>query len=597
MLKPQQSATRELMNLDGLWRFALDSNEVAQPWSAALDTSLEAAVPASYNDLFVDPRIRNHVGWVWYQRTFRVPRGWEGERILIRVDAATHEGKVFIDDALVASHVGGYLPFEADITDHVTAGALVRLTIGVNNELTNETIPPGQIQTNGSGSRTQSYYHDFFNYAGLARSVWLYCTPRTHISDVTVVPEVSGTTGRVRYSIAVEGSAEVRVRVSDADGIEVATSEGAEGVLEITDAILWQPGAAYLYALTVEALEDGAIVDEYELAVGIRSVEVRGTEFLINGVPFYFTGFGKHEDTAVRGKGHDNAYLVHDFELMNWIGANSFRTAHYPYAEDVLDYADRHGIVVIDETAAVGMNLGMIAGLTGKPKVLTFTPEACNDASQAALAQHVRELIARDKNHPSVVMWSLINEPAAHEEGAREYFEPIVKLARELDPSRPLTYANMTLANADNDRIVDLFDVISLNRYYGWYVATGDLAAAEEMLRRDLQSWIDAFDKPIIMTEYGADTVAGLHSVWDAPWSEEYQADYLEMHARVFDSFSPFIGEQVWNFADFETSKGVHRVNGNKKGVFTRDRKPKAAAHVLRRRWQAIAERTTDSDS
>src|SRR5690606_17468699 len=151
-------------------------------------------------------------------------------------------------------------------------------------------------------------------------------------------------------------------------------------------------------------------------------------------------------------------------------------------------------------------------------------PEGCNDASQAALTQHVRELIARDKNHPSVVMWSLINEPAAHEEGAREYFEPIVQLARELDPTRPLTYANMTLANAGNDRIVDLFDVISLNRYYGWYVATGDLATAEVMLRNDLQSWVDAFDKPIMMTEYGADTVAGLHSAWDTPWSEEYQA-------------------------------------------------------------------------
>lgn len=597
MLKPQQSATRELINLDGLWRFALDSPEAAQPWSSTLDTALEAAVPASYNDLFVDAQIRNHVGWVWYQRTFRVPRGWDGERILIRIDAATHEGKVFVGDALVASHVGGYLPFEADITDHVAAGAEVRLTVGVNNELTNETIPPGQIQTSDDGSRKQSYFHDFFNYAGLARSVWLYSKPSIHISDVTVVTDVAGSTGLVLYAVETEGSTGVRVRLSDADGVEVATAEGAEGVLEVTDATLWQPGAAYLYDLTVEAVQDDTVVDEYALAVGIRTVEVRGTEFLINGTPFYFTGFGKHEDSAVRGKGHDNAYLVHDFELMNWIGANSFRTAHYPYAEDVLDYADRQGIVVIDETAAVGMNFGMIAGLTGKPKVLTFTPEGCNDASQEALTQHVRELIARDKNHPSVVMWSLINEPAAHEEGAREYFEPVVQLARELDPSRPLTYANMTLANAANDRIVDLFDVISLNRYYGWYVATGDLATAEVMLRNDLQSWVDAFDKPIMMTEYGADTVAGLHSVRETPWSEEYQADYLEMHARVFDSFPQFIGEQVWNFADFETSKGVHRVDGNKKGVFTRDRKPKAAAHVLKRRWRAIDGRNTDSNN
>ena len=126
---------------------------------------------------------------------------------------------------------------------------------------------------------------------------------------------------------------------------------------------------------------------------------------------------------------------------------------------------------------------------------------------------------------------------------------------------------------------------------------SGDLATAETMLRRDLQSWVDEFDKPIMMTEYGADTVAGLHSVWDSPWSEEYQTDYLEMHARVFDSFPQFVGEQVWNFADFHTSKGVHRVNGNKKGIFTRDRAPKSAAHVLRRRWRDIGNRKPQSDS
>ena len=128
---------------------------------------------------------------------------------------------------------------------------------------------------------------------------------------------------------------------------------------------LWQPGAAYLYELVAEVLEDGEVIDSYPQPFGVRTVEVRGTEFLINGEPFYFTGFGKHEDTAVRGKGHDDAYLVHDFQLMEWIGANSFRTSHYPYAEEVLEFADRHGIVVIDETAAVGLNLGRQAGFIG----------------------------------------------------------------------------------------------------------------------------------------------------------------------------------------------------------------------------------------
>jgi beta-glucuronidase len=96
------------------------------------------------------------------------------------------------------------------------------------------------------------------------------------------------------------------------------------------------------------------------------------------------------------------------------------------------------------------------------------------------------------------------------------------------------------------------------------------------------------YGKPMIMTEYGADTLSGLHSVWDQPWSEEYQARLLDMYHRVFDRVDTMVGEQIWNFADFQTSNGIFRVDGNKKGVFTRDRKPKAAAHQLRTRWTEL---------
>jgi beta-glucuronidase len=143
-------------------------------------------------------------------------------------------------------------------------------------------------------------------------------------------------------------------------------------------------------------------------------------------------------------------------------------------------------------------------------------------------------------------------------------------------------------ATFQNDKIADLFDVISINRYYGWYVFTGDLATAEQYLETDLRGWVEAFGKPIMMSEYGADTMPGQHSVWDMPWSEEYQQNYLDMNHRVFDRIDAFVGEHVWNFADFQTSNGIHRVDGNRKGVFTRDRKPKAAAHALRARWTGL---------
>ncbi|MFF5254507.1 beta-glucuronidase [Streptomyces leeuwenhoekii] len=588
MVKPRCTATRELVRLDGLWRFATSSNAGPQPWSGPLDTPLEAAVPASYNDLFTDSAVRDHVGWVWYQRTARVPRGWAGERVILHFDAVTHEGKVYVDEHLVAEHIGGYTPFGADITDHVKAGEEFRLTVGVNNELTNVTIPPGTITVAQDGRRTQKYLHDFYNYAGIARSVRLCSVPSVHIDDVTVVTGLDGATGTVDYSVRTSASATVRVRVLDADGSRVAAAEGANGTLRIDDVTPWRPGAAHLYDLVVDIVDGGQVTDTYTQPFGVRTVEIRGRQFLINGEPFYFTGFGKHEDTPVRGKGHDDAYLVHDFQLMEWIGANSFRTSHYPYAEEVLDFADRHGIVVIDETAAVGLNLAVEGGLAGRPHKPTFSPESFNDDTRAAHAQAIRELIARDKNHPSVVMWCIANEPSSHEDGAREYFEPLVELTRELDPTRPVSYAAVMFATHENDRIADLFDILCLNRYYGWYVATGDLATAETNMGVELRGWAEKYDKPILMSEYGADALPGLHSVWDTPWTEEYQVAYLEANHRAFDSVDAVVGEHVWNFADFQTSNGIHRVDGNRKGVFTRDRRPKTAAHALRSRWKLM---------
>ncbi|MEE1803321.1 beta-glucuronidase [Streptomyces sp. JV176] len=601
MLKPRSTATRELVNLDGIWRFAVAGTVGPEPWTGPLGTRLEAPVPASYNDLFTDRAIRDHVGWVWYQRQVRVPRGWTGERVVLRVDAATHEGRVYVGDALVAQHVGGYTPFEADITEHVGPGEEFRLTIGVDNELTGVTIPPGTITVAQDGRRKQTYLHDFYNYAGLARSVWLYSTPPVHVDDITVVTGLDGadgTTGTVGYTVGTNVPAAVRVRALDAHGTEVAAGEGANGTLRIDDVTLWRPGAAYLYELVVDILDgdgDGGggdrVVDTYTEPFGVRTVEVRGTRFLINGEPFYFTGFGKHEDSPVRGKGHDDAYLVHDFQLMEWIGANSFRTSHYPYAEEVMEFADRHGIVVIDETAAVGLNLAVGSGLMGTPPRPTFSEDTFHDDTRAAHAQAIRELIARDKNHPSVVMWCIANEPSSNEKGAREYVEPLVELTRRLDPTRPVTYAAVMFATHDNDLIADLFDVLCVNRYYGWYVATGDLAAAETYLEADLRGWAEKFGKPIMLSEYGADTMPGLHSVWDAPWTEEYQLAYLEANQRAFDRVEALVGEHVWNFADFQTADGIHRVGGNKKGVFTRERHPKAAAHALRRRWTVLGGR------
>lgn len=590
MLRPQDGPTRDLRSLNGLWRFRLDaagSGRTEGWWRAPLGGSVEAPVPASYNDLYADAAVRDHVGDAWYQTDVHVPAAWAGERIVLRFDAATHRAVVWMNDAEVASHEGGYTPFEADVSEHVRPGAPNRITIVVNNELTMETIPPGIVEELPDGRRAQRYFHDFFNYAGLHRSVWLYTTPRSYVSDLTVTTDLDGTTGVVGYQVET-AAGDVRLSLRDAAGTEVAVGEGAEGTLRVPDVHPWAPGDGYLYELEVSLLDpSGATVDTYRLPVGVRTVAVRGQQFLINGEPFYFKGFGKHEDAAVRGKGHDDALMVHDFALLDWIGANSFRTSHYPYAEEVLDYADRHGIVVIDETAAVGINLAIGGGILGRgrPKA-TYSPETIGEGAQRTHLQAIRELVARDKNHPSVVLWSVANEPDTVQPEARDYFAPIAAETRRLDPTRPVAYVNMMLATPDKCVITDLFDVVLLNRYYGWYVHTGDLASAEVALEAELREWAAKYDKPIVMTEYGADTYPGLHSTVPAPWSEEYQTDLLAMYHRVFDRVDAVVGEQIWNFADFATGPGIFRVDGNKKGVFTRDRRPKAAAFSLRDRWR-----------
>lgn len=192
---------------------------------------------------------------------------------------------------------------------------------------------------------------DFFNYAGIHRPVKIYTTPEEYIQDITLVTEVQGEEGKVSYQTVCCGQETPRIRILDEEGQTVAEGSGAKGELLIKNVKLWQPGKAYLYRAEVTFGED-----LYEESFGVRTVEVKGDQFLINGRPFYFKGCGKHEDSENHGRGLDQVLNVKDISLMKWMGANSFRTSHYPYAEEMMELCDREGIVVIDETPAVGLN-------------------------------------------------------------------------------------------------------------------------------------------------------------------------------------------------------------------------------------------------
>ena len=246
-------------------------------------------------------------------------------------------------------------------------------------------------------------------------------------------------------------------------------------------------------------------------------------------------------------------------------------------------------IVVIDETPAVGLNLRFGGGANfGGRQGRTFDPET-GIQTHAHHRQVLDEMIARDKNHPCVILWSLGNEPDLehYPESALEYWHALYEQAHAQDPQdRPVT-----LVCCQNDYTKDIttrtMDVVCINRYYGWYNLSGDLDAACAGLNEELDFWA-GMGKPVAITEYGADTVNGLHDACGGMFSEEYQAEYYQRMGEEFDKRDFFIGEMPWNFADFATIQGPMRVGGNRKGLLTRDRRPKLAAHTLRRRWTAI---------
>jgi beta-glucuronidase len=232
-----------------------------------------------------------------------------------------------------------------------------------------------------------------------------------------------------------------------------------------------------------------------------------------------------------------------------------------------MDLADRLGFLVIDETPAVGL----------------FFEKAGLDKRLALCKQFTSEMIDRDKNHPSVIAWSLANEPHSKRPEAKEFFRVLYELAREKDSTRPVTIASYL---GEAEEAFEFLDIVCVNRYNGWYVQSGKLDEGCGMLDKELDRLHTKFKKPILLTEFGADAIAGCHSLEPEMWSEEYQSSMIERYITVAKSKPFVVGTHVWNLCDFKTGQGTHRPAGiNQKGVFTRDRRPKLAAHRLRELW------------
>uniref|UniRef100_A0A672SNF2 Glucuronidase beta n=1 Tax=Sinocyclocheilus grahami TaxID=75366 RepID=A0A672SNF2_SINGR len=528
MLFPTESPSREVKDVSGLWSFRADlsperNRGFEQHWYrsplAQTGPVIDMPVPSSYNDITQDAKIRDFIGWVWYEKDVWVPARWiqdRGARIVLRVGSAHYYSVLWVNGVKVTEHEGGHLPFEADISGVLrqTSGNPCRITIAVNNTLTLETLPPGTIQYMNDRSRYPAGYFvqntdfDFFNYAGIHRPVLLYTTPKAHIDDISVETTFS-------------------------DNID------------------------FFYFMYLFSLIFSSRTHTDPMSVKHCIVTSLTPRFV----------------WQIRGKGFDWPLVVKDFNLMKWMGVNSFRTSHYPYAEEILQMADRHGIII-------------------NVCVCVFLRRSFGNVSLAHHLTVMEELVRRDKNHPSVVMWSVANEPASEMPPAGFYFKELVSHTKSLDSSRPVTY--ITDSNYARDQGAQYVDVICVNSYLSWYHDPGHTELISLQLNTQFDDWYDKYQKPIIQSEYGADAVAGLHSDPPMMFTEEYQTTVLQNYHNVFDQKRKefVIGELIWNFADFMTAQTITRVVGNKKGIFTRQRQPKAGALLLRERYWRIANET-----
>ena len=439
--------------------------------------------------------------------------------------------------------------------------------VRVDGRLTADRVPP-----HGRPFNYPPTNFDFFPYCGIQRPVLLYSVPDNYITDITVRTNIQKDNGEV--FVDVKFNREVQDKICfkiEGYGTNVEIEKVINGIelnvmIDIKNPELWSPTSPNLYNLTVELFNKDIIGDSYSLKIGIRTIEVKGNQLLLNGKPIILYGFGRHEDFPVTGRGYLPAVIIKDYSLMKWIGANSFRTTHYPYSEQMMDLADRLGILIIDEIPAVG---------------LTFDKDNI-DRHFELCKQYIQELITRDKNHPSVIIWSLANEPRSSVH-SKDFFSKLYDTAKSYDSSRLISLVNM---QGVNNKAFEFCDIVCLNRYYAWYTEPGQIEKGIKNLSTELDNIFQLYDKPIILSEFGADTIPGWHAQPPEMFSEEYQLEFLTRYIELLNSKEYIVGQHVWNLCDFKTSQSIRRMGGiNYKGVFTRDRRPKMAAHQLKKLW------------
>ena len=503
-------------------------------------------------------------GLMWYERDFDYTAK-PNTRVFLHIGAANYKSIFWVNGIKVCEHEGGFTAFHCDITDALQKGSNFVIA-AVDNTRHEDTVPTTQT--------------DWWNYGGLTREVSLIEVPSTFIDqyDVHLSKTEPGVVEgwvhvqnpRAQNTVVVE-IPELNARI----GPVFLDRDGRAAIrLTATGLKLWSPESPKLYKVKLHvaaAMQEagtgyGPNFDSISDEIGFRTIAVKGSEILLNGKPVFLKGVCIHAEAPYRT---GRAYSDKDAEtLLGWakeLGANYVRLAHYPHDETMLRAADRMGLMVWSENPVYW------AVQFDKPDVY------------AKAQQQLDEEIGASRNHAAIVLWSMANETPIND-ARTKFITALAARARQLDPTRLITAALLVRAEG-NTKIVDdplgaALDVIGANEYIGWYEQRPETA--------DITTWRIAYDKPLIMSEFGADAKAGLHGGDNDRWTEEYQANVFRHQLAMLNRIPQLRGISPWILMDFRSPRrplaGIQD-EFNRKGLISDQGEKKKAFYVLQQAY------------
>ncbi|PLW77788.1 glycoside hydrolase family 2 protein [Cohaesibacter celericrescens] len=545
---------RDAESLDGKWNFCVDllDTGLRQKWFSMLPQAAEDRLEPYDYDPYLGEQVTIPSNWqmlkekwyffegsAWYTRPLAVDKVSADERKFLRIGAAQYDCKVFLNGAFLGNHYGGSTPFFVELTDKLQEGENW-LMLCVNNTRTTDRVPMRNT--------------DWFNYGGVYREVALYTTPKTILRDLFVALVPDSAYNKISIEAQVDGPAVGDVSISIPDlGIQASITPDAEGLAKIIiDASpeLWSPENPRLYDITA-TVGDDQVTDR----VGFRQIEQTGADLFLNGKPLFLRGISVHEDDAETGKVTSEADIRRRFSHARELNCNFLRLAHYPHHELASQIADEMGFLLWEEIPVYW--------------AIDFeNPATLRDAENQLI-----ELIKRDRNRASVVIWSVGNENP-DSDPRLNFMRSLVETAKQFDPTR-LTSAACLINHAKNkieDRLSDYIDVIGINEYYGWYEEN-----FEDLIEIGLNS---SPEKPVVISETGADADISATGPKKGLFSEAYQTHVYERQIETLRTLDYVKGISPWILYDFrvERRQNVFQQGTNKKGLIAGDKQTKKEA-------------------